>query len=408
MTTVAVRCLQRCLAPRLPAMGQRLAHETRLRMFSVAKRSRSSLSIAPSVLRHPRSSPSCARSCASHVSEVDIDIDRVAYGFMASQVLFAGLELNIFDHISDHADDTGGLSIERLHSLTGVTAPRLQTLVTALTAIHALRLGPDGYSLSPSTRKFLVSSARHFYGDYLRLQMGQQFYERMGALPKVTMTGEAPDYAEWFSNPEVADQYTRAQHNGSMATAKQFLKLVDLAETKSILDIGGGSGAFTITLCRALPELTATVLELPEVCKTGEGFVAAEKPEVADRVTFVRGSCLDAWPVELKDGHDVVLTSYVSGSIPASAIRVLYERAFERLRPGGMLVVHDFMVDDSLQGPELAALWAAQHVTVNAEGVGLAPYIVKEAMQGVGFTELRHMEMIKGMTKLVIGHKPVA
>ncbi len=35
--------------------------------------------------------------------------------------------------------------------------------------------------------------------------------------------------------------------------------------------------------------------------------------------------------------------------------------------------MHDFMVNDSLDGPELGALWALQHVTVNADGLGLCP-----------------------------------
>merc|ERR1712086_486090 len=125
------------------------------------------------------------------------------------------------------------------------------------------------------------------------------------------------------------------------------------------------------------------------------------------RIQYVRGSCLDAWPNELGRDHDVVLISYVSESVPGTAVPDLYSRAYERLRPGGLLIVHSFMVDDSLDGPELGALWSLQHVAVNVDGIGMTPSIVTKFMADAGFQEVTHSDMIGGMTKLVIGKKPV-
>jgi len=349
-------------------------------------------------------------ACGKHLNVVpvaaeteDIDVDHVAYGFMASQALFSGLELGIFDQIDKKGS---AMTTEELGQLVGVTAPRLQTLITALTAVKALRKGPGGISLSPNTAKFLVRSSKYFYGDYLRMQIGQQFYRHMGALPQIMKTGKGPDYATLFSDPTEADTYTRAQHNGSLATANQLCKRVDFSRMTSMLDIGGGSGAFAIMICRRNPQISAKILEFPEVCNTGEKFVSAEPNEVSHRITYVRGSCLDAWPPELGQGHDVVLISYVSESVPASAVPTMYKRAFERLKPGGLLIVHSFMVDDTLDGPELGALWSLQHIAVNADGMGLHPAAVKELMHGAGFHEVASSNMIGGMTKLVIGKRP--
>lgn len=98
--------------------------------------------------------------------------------------------------------------------------------------------------------------------------------------------------------------------------------------------------------------------------------------------------------------------SYISGSVPEPVVGALYKNAYKALKPGGRLLVHDFMVDDSLDGPKLGALWALQHVTVNADGLGLCPVEVSERMVAAGFeaaTETR--EMIHGMTKLIVAHK---
>ena len=79
-----------------------------------------------------------------------------------------------------------------------------------------------------------------------------------------------PSYADWFSDPETAATYTQAQHNGSMATAKYLIKKkLELGGVKAMLDVGGGSGAFSYVFTDATPGLHSTVLELPEVCRTG-------------------------------------------------------------------------------------------------------------------------------------------
>merc|ERR1712087_104884 len=165
-------------------------------------------------------------------------------------------------------------------------------------------------------------------GDYLQYQIGRQFYHRMGALPDVLMTGEAPSYASWFDDPETAKTYTQAQHNGSVATAKYLVKKkLQLGGISTMLDVGGGSGAFSYVFTEATPGLTSTVLELPQVCRTGEGIRAQQSEDVQKRVNFVE---LDAtspdWPVS-DSSFDVVLMSYISGSVPEAIISGLYSNA---------------------------------------------------------------------------------
>lgn len=334
--------------------------------------------------------------------EEDVDLDSVAYGFMASQALFAALELTVFDKVAE----LDGASAEQLKEACGVSAPRMQTLLTALVSMKCLRLDAAGlYRNSPNVARFMVSTSKAYYGDYFKYQMGRLFYSRMGHLTSAMVDGTALDYQTWFSDPDVAATYTKAQHNGSMATASQLFKRVDLSGTQRLLDVGGGSGAFSIVFARRMPELQATVLELPEVCKSGRDIVAQEAEDVRGRVSFAE---LDAtkpeWPVQ-EGNFDVVLMSYLSGSVPETIINPLYTNAMAALRPGGRLIVHDFMVDDSLDGPQLGALWALQHVTVNPEGLGLHPKAVIDRMLNAGFERAETMEMISGMTKVIIGHK---
>lgn len=337
----------------------------------------------------------------------DIDLDSVAYGFMASKALFTALELGIFDIIDQHSKS--GSTASEIGEACGVLAPRLQTLLTALCAIKCIYRSQNGmYTLSPNTATYMVKRSKAYYGDYLRLQINNQFYQYMASLPSIMKSGEAPDYASLFSHQEVADMYTKAQHNGSIATAKQLFKKLNIKSPIKMLDVGGGSGAFSYVAASLNEASTATVLEFPEVCRTGESILAEQPSNVRSRIKFVE---LDAtnpqWPVNNGE-YDFVLMSYISGSVPEGAIKPLYEKAYKALKSSGFLVVHDFMVDDDLQGPALGALWGLQHVAVNAEGLGLCPQEIIKRMVLAGFnaSDCKSDEMIHGMTKIVVAKKP--
>ena len=385
---LASRALSRLCVARNTSMLRGIARLHRV--------TRNTSMLQPSMLR---SQDTQARhlSTTTTPEEEDIDVDAVAYAFMGSKALFAALELGLFD----------------------VAAPRAQTLVTALTALKALRrdAATQTYALSPNAAKFLVADAPAYYGDYLRLQVGSQFYDRMSPLAAVMRGEDAPTYASWFEDPKEAEQYSLAQHNGSVATGRALAKQAErgrlgealetiVAGDMALLDVGGGSGAFSYVFAER--GARATVLELPEVAAAGRAFAGGPgvDDETRARVCF---EDLDvtapAWPVAPAT-FDVVLMSYVSGSVPEAALRDVYQRAHAALKPGGVAIVHDFMVDDSLDGPRGAALWALQHVAVNADGLGLHPAAVAAKLEGAGFSAVdAPREMIGGMTKLVIAHK---
>merc|ERR1719375_432298 len=169
-------------------------------------------------------------------------------------MLFTALELGVFDAIAAE----GKATLEAVMKRVGIQAPRVKTLLTSLTASGLLHQSGGLYTMPKPVERFMVRSSKDFYGDYLRVQVGRQFYPKMGNLLKA-MHGEVEDYTSWFSDPETAKQYTEAQHNGSLATGKALAKQLGPLEAEQLLDVGGGSGAFSQALCHANPKLKATV-----------------------------------------------------------------------------------------------------------------------------------------------------
>lgn len=176
-----------------------------------------------------------------------------------------------------------------------------------------------------------------------------------------------------------------------------------LSNAETLLDLGGGSGGFSITLAQKFPQLRPTVLDFPNVCKVGEDFLAKSDPYVGDRFSFLPGNALETpYPT----GQDMVLMSYISGSISGDDVIKMYSNAASCMNPGGTVVVHDFMVEDSRDGPPLAALWACQHMVFTPGAVSLTPSFVVQQLENAGFKDCRVVPMIPGLTKGVIATKP--
>lgn len=95
------------------------------------------------------------------------------------------------------------------------------------------------------------------------------------------------------------------------------------------------------------------------------------------------------WP----SGHDVILISHVRSAVGRRATAVLARRAFDALPPGGIVLVHDFMVDDAHQGPPFAAWYLLASIV---DGV------LREAGFAVGGTEV----MLPGITRLTRANRP--
>lgn len=328
------------------------------------------------------------------------EISEIAFGFMGSKALFAALEAGVFTKIAKGACTPAALASE-----TALDEDRAETLLTALAGMGLVTPSDGRFENSPAAEAFLVKGAKYDFGDYLRLQVGQQMY---GLLDQIddALTGRLPaeataSYADWFSDPEEARLYSESQHAGSLGPARQVVKRVDLSGARTLLDVGGGTGAFAITLCKAFPDLSATIVDFPNVAVLGQDYVA--KAGLSDRIAYVKGDALKTdWPGQ----QDVILMSYLFSGVPGEAHEGLIARAFDHLAPGGRLLIHDFVVHADRSGPKLAALWQLQHTAFTPRARSVDEAWLATALSAAGFEQVEIGPMIPEMTMLAQGRKP--
>ena len=328
------------------------------------------------------------------------DLSRIAFGFMASKAIFSALHVEIFTFLGE-----GPLSVDELAEKTGVPASRITILMTALTGIGVVAVENGRYRNSPAAEHFLVRGAKYDFGDYLRYQIDRQMYpflQQLNSALDGTLDREAVDsYKSWMADETQAQLYSESQHAGSLGPGRTLARMVDLSKAKSLLDVGGGTGAMTISLCNAYPELSSTIIDFPNVSEIGWRFIA--EADLINRVRYIPADALECeWPTE----QDAVLMSYLFSGVPGNAVPGLITNAFAALEPGGIVMVHDFMVEDDRKGPPVAALWQLQHMAFTPDARSIAKGWLTDRLADEGFVDIGCEEMIPGMTCLVHARKP--
>ncbi|MEE8433495.1 MAG: methyltransferase [bacterium] len=327
-------------------------------------------------------------------------ISRIAYGYMASQALFTALEFGLFTSLSGKSNSLQGLAGD-----TGIAANRLESLLAALVSLGLLVKEGGRFANAPASETYLVRGAPGDYGEYLRVVNGRMFYSGFAKL-EPALRGERAfsdkgfyDGVFYQANLDAAD-FSKAQHDGSMGPATLLAKRFDLSDCGRLLDVGGGSGAFTIALCRRNPELTSTILDFPATVETAREYVAAAG--LPERIGHLSGNALTTdWP----GGQDVVLMSYLWSAVGRDDIANLARRAHEALKPGGRVLVHDFMAAKTGDGPPIAVWHLLGSIIDNPEAVCLTAEFVSGILDEAGFTGMDASELLPGITTVVTARK---
>ena len=126
-----------------------------------------------------------------------------------------------------------------------------------------------------------------------------------------------------------------------------------------LLDVGGGTGIYSIALLQKYRQLQAIVLDHGEVLK-----VAAEMAEsygVADRLELREG---DMFADPLPENCEAILLSNILHDWDVPQCKQLVSRCAYALPSGGRLLIHDVFLNDELDGPLPIALYSAALFTL--------------------------------------------
>lgn len=289
-------------------------------------------------------------------------------GSYTTELLACGLvEFRIFEFLAG-----GSKSMADLAGFTSLQPRPLQVLVTGLRAMGTLEQSADGrIGLTPVARLHLVESADYYVGGYFRRSAESPGARELAERLRTNQPrGSRPDepgvgylFREGLKSAMEEEDSARAltlQLAGRAANVAPVLaERLPLAGARHLVDVGGGSGIYSMAFLRRNPELRATVWDRPEVLKVAEDF--ARESGVGDRLSLQPG---DMFADPVPGGADVLLLSNVLHDWDVPECRRIVERCARALAPGGRLLVHDVFLDRDLGGPLPAALYSTHLFSV--------------------------------------------
>ena len=219
------------------------------------------------------------------MSEKRVDtvrLQNIAQGFGRSAALMSAVELGIFTAIDDGANTTG--TVAAAVDIHPVNAERLLIMLTAMELVH--RLDDGTYANADDVDRFLVEGKKSYAGPWILFNKPQwddwgRLTDHLRAMD-LTILGPMGDFTV-----DDARVYYEATYSIGMGAGRRFVKQVDLTGRQTILDLGGGSGAYCINAAQAYPEIKAIVFDLPPVAEVANEFIAENG--VANRMSAVGG-----------------------------------------------------------------------------------------------------------------------
>jgi SAM-dependent methyltransferase len=287
-------------------------------------------------------------------------IMQVAAGGWATSILGAAASHSLFTHL-----DAGADTADRLAVQAGISERGAQALLDGLVGLDLVELREGKYRNTAEAATFLVEGQPVCFSSFAKVKLAE--IGMWVALPEVVRTGTPGPgaRAEMADNPYWEELVpTLAGQSVPVARiAADTLRLAEAGEI-SILDVGGGSGIYSAIWLELNPAARSTQLDWAPINAIARRLVA--KRGVADRFTCIDG---DFHTTDFGTAaYDVAVYSHIAHQEGPKENIAVFAKVRDALKPGGTLVINDYIVDDDRSGPPFPLIFASAMLLHSKKG----------------------------------------
>ena len=327
---------------------------------------------------------------AKHTAD---SILKAARGFMVSRVLLSGAELDIFNLVAEEPLTAGQIASVKKADLRAVTI-----LLDALSALGFLVKKEGRYRTEPSAAPLLTSGAPESVLPMV-LHMGAVWRNWSQITDIVLGKVRAGMRKDGVLAGDNVQAFIGAMHVVASKMAPKVVDAVDPGPARHLIDVGGGSGTYTLAFLSAVPDMKATLFDLPAVIDIARERIQAAG--VAHRVNLVPG---DFYQDEFPGGHDLAILSAIIHQNSPDQNKALFGKIYRCLGAGGRIVVRDHVMSEDRTEPLEGAMFAVNMMAGTAGGNTYTFDEIKAGLAAAGFTRIRLIQTM-GMFSLVEGFK---
>ena len=334
---------------------------------------------------------------------------KMTMAFQVSKAIFVANELDLFTLLSKKPASADSLARKlKLH-------PRpISRLLNAMVAFGLLKKRSEKFFNAEIADTFLVKGTPEYFGDYISIVNDVYgtwaLYEKVvrGNRSLPLFQTESADTGGMLDRGP-AHQVRRimlAQEQFSYRQALCLPKVYNFTKHTMLLDVGGGTGIFSIMAVKANARLKSIVFDVPAVCAVARERVKHYK--VAKKVKVMEGNILTE---DFPPGADIALISTVLDGYDEPECRKVLKKVFAALEPRGVLIVNEMVLNEERTEPLFPAIFSLELMVERNTGDSRTVEEIREWMKDAGFINIKCKPLREpGETylncKIVTGRKP--
>ena len=316
-------------------------------------------------------------------------IREFAASFQKSRILLSGFELDIFTNI----DEPGSTSNQIANNLR-LDEHACERLLNALVSLGFLTKQNNLYFNTADSFTFLSKKSSEYIGGLMHTN---HLWNTWSNLTQVVKTGKSAHSTEINERGEEwLFPFINAMHDRAKKQAPQQLAKIDLSEIRSVLDIGGGSGAYSMEFVTRKSGIEATVFDLPNVVPITQKFI--DKEGFSGKIKTHSG---DYTTDDLPKGFDLVFLSAIIHSNPLAVNRDLIRKCFSALNKNGKIVIQDWIMNNDRTQPASGAVFAINMLVGTEAGDCFTEQEVTEMLTTTGFENISRLEFETGLSQVI-------
>jgi 3-hydroxy-5-methyl-1-naphthoate 3-O-methyltransferase len=310
------------------------------------------------------------------------DVLELMLGFWVSRTVMAAVEMGVFDIL-----DGSGLPEEDAAARLGIGPRPARGLLDTCVAAGLLERRDGIIRSTPAAARYLASGSEYSIRNYVLDE--RWCWPAWGRLEEA-LRNDAPPLPQDEDGYHVFPEEFLLDflHGHSLAMGDKLATAVSLEGVTKMMDVGGGSGAVSIALCRANPSLRSVVLDRAQVlAKTAEHVARAG---LSDRI---EGAAVNIFADEMpRDCDAAVIANLLHDFSPERASQIL-ERVAAALPAGGKLLVMEIAPDDDRNGPVHAAVFTVTMIVNTEGGVAYTRAELRQMIEAAGFEVRRDVTL---------------
>ena len=294
--------------------------------------------------------------------------------------LHTGVKLDVFTILSAAPLDAQAVASRIRADLRGTTV-----LLNALAAMGLLEKNMQTYTATPAAAEFLDKNAPGYVGHMIMHH--HHLSDSWSRLDEAVRSGKPLSRrSASTSDEDRREAFLMGMYNLASLQAAEVAAQVNLSGRRHLIDVGGGPGTYAIHFCKQNPELKAVVFDLPTTRPFAEKCI--DLHGLSRRIRFSDGNFITT---EIPGRYDVAWLSHILHAESPEDCRRLILKTVERLVPGGLILIHEFLLNENMDGPLFPALFALNMLQGTERGQSYSEGQVREMLQAAGIIDIQRL-----------------